>query len=160
MFSSIYSPPPSTPLVEALDHNGRPLCLLSASEVLDQRLKHRSVAILATARPDAILLAEAPGPVFDVTAHAPLQAGLAVAEFAEILLCARLQRTAQISEIMQLQLAVEILYVFNARFPLPLLKALAPPGFLLTDMREIPDLAKRDLIAPLVLEILPSIAKT
>lgn len=102
----------------------------------------------------SILLAETPSGQFDTTIAAPLAAGASPSEYAQELLADRLGFSAPVSQIMTLRSGCTILSIFVARFSLSLLKAIVKPQFLLTDDKEILELAKRDLISRLVLKIM------
>lgn len=141
-------------LVEALDHAGRPICLLSPGEIEAQKLPHRAVAVLAVSHPDCFLLKETDGPVFDVTASGPLAAGFATSEYAEHLLAAECGHSAHPEELFTLNVSPAIISVFCARFSRSMLKALCTSRFLLADRTEIQELAKRVLISPILAEII------
>lgn len=157
MFTSPASLPDGQ-LTEVLDDSERPLCLLPPDDILAQGLKHRAIAVLALDEKGNLLLRETPGPVFETTAYAPLQAGFARAEFAEYLLNRQIAQSVQPRELLTFKNGPATITVFTALFSYSMLRAAATASFLLSDKAEIGELAKRNLAGPLLLKILPHLS--
>lgn len=71
---------PNTPLAEVVDHKGRVLCLLPPVTILEQRLPHKSLAVLLIDNQGRKLLSRNPQRGFGFTAADILYAGNSVEE--------------------------------------------------------------------------------
>lgn len=71
--------------IEVVDNANRPICILEKDEVIGQNLCHRAVALLLRDNAGRYLLRRPNGESWGFSAHEPLVAGLAAAEFCQVL---------------------------------------------------------------------------
>lgn len=142
--------------MEALDKNGRPLCLLSENDIVSQNLPHKRFAAVAVAPGGLILAAERQGPLFDVTASGAVEAGLTAEESAEN---AILHSTGHCGQLKQIKKSPAGLTIFCALFSRAMLQAICPPVFAILNLAEIAELSRQEIISPLLLSIVPGLGQ-
>ena len=155
--ASIFSLPVDHNLGEALDADGRMLCLLPKAEILRQGLACRKVAVLALAPDNSLLLAARPGPVFDVTCQNPVSAGMGCEEYAAWLIEESLGMPGRVRPVATLSEGPVTVAIFSALFSSSFLAARADAEFLSSYVAEIGELAQRQLTTPLLHSALTAI---
>lgn len=154
---SIYPESLDHDLGEALDPLGKPICILPKTEILKQGLHCRSVAVLALSPENSLLLDTRPGPIFDVTCQGMVSAGMAIDEYAAWTLENILGMGGRLKPVSTVAAGSMLITIFIGLFSSPFLAARADGEFLLSHVTEINELTSRQLITPLLNDVLNAI---
>lgn len=137
-------------LYEALDAKGRPLCLLSIEEILNQKLYHRRIALMVVDKRAKMLLNAPENGEYDFLFSGPVPAAWASIDYAEqsslkLLKSSQLHLLCELAPSIDKSRAFCSVYRIQISNPLADMLALNKKMHLLLDMVELDALMSLDL---------------